>query len=441
MRPFDDINRLERATWLDGPAAVARTVVQRVLRHQGIKDVLHGVWLGHPLHPGVAQFALGSFTSAAVLDAVRGPEVGEQRPHRRGPGGDAAHGGQRMGGLRGRPRGPAAGGAGARGHERDRGRPLRHGAGRRARGGSGRVPSVAGGVIAGVGALLGGHLGYRQALGANHAEDITHIGPAEWQPLGPVANLPEGEPVRRRAGAVDVVVVRRGAEVTVLADRCSHLSAPLSDGELLDADGDARLVCPWHGSQFRVADGCVVHGPATALGAALRDPHDRAERGDAGRADPRGGRGAQPSGNGPAARPGHRQRRRHRRDPARLTRRYGGAPAVVPEGTPALRTTCSAVWWLGSDQGAMTNSGDRHRDDERAAPRPRDASHAWNSLRVIGWLLSGGQQEVDDEPGDGGEHVAAGGGGAPAPAGGRDQRWHRGLGDDVADERRRASAA
>ena len=134
----------------------------------------------------------------------------------------------------------------------------------RARGGSGRVASVAGGVVASLGAVLGGHLGYRQALGANHAEDITHIGPAEWQPLGPVADLPEGEPVRRRAGAVDVVVVRRGAEVFVLADRCSHLSAALSDGELVDADGDARLVCPWHGSQFRVADGCVVHGPATA---------------------------------------------------------------------------------------------------------------------------------------------------------------------------------
>jgi phenylpropionate dioxygenase-like ring-hydroxylating dioxygenase large terminal subunit len=63
--------------------------------------------------------------------------------------------------------------------------------------------------------------------------------------LGSVADIPEGEPVRRRAGAVDVVVVRRGAEVT-----CSptHLSAPLSDGELVDADGDAELVCPWHGS-------------------------------------------------------------------------------------------------------------------------------------------------------------------------------------------------
>ena len=23
-------------------------------------------------------------------------------------------------------------------------------------------------------------------------------------------------------------------------------------------------MCPWHGSEFRVSDGCVVHGPATA---------------------------------------------------------------------------------------------------------------------------------------------------------------------------------
>src|SRR6185312_11098710 len=106
----------------------------------------------------------------------------------------------------------------------------------RARGGSGRLPSVAGGVVAGVGALIGGHMGYRQALGANHAEDVTHIGPADWQPLGPIADLPDGEPVRRHAGRVEVVVVRRGAQVTVLADRCPYLSAPLSDGDLVDAD-------------------------------------------------------------------------------------------------------------------------------------------------------------------------------------------------------------
>jgi len=264
MRPFDEINRLERAEWLDRPAAAARTVVQRVLRHQGIKDALHGVWLGHPLHPGAAQFALGSFTSAALLDALGGQRSASTRLIAAGL-------------ATALPTAVSGWADYAEAHEDQQRVGLVHAAtngtavalfaaalAARARGSSGRLASVAGGVIAGVGAVLGGHLGYRQALGANHAEDITHIGPAGWQPLGTIAELPEGEPVRRRAGRVDVVVVRRGAGVTVLADRCPHLSAPLSDGELVEVEGEARLVCPWHGSQFRLADGCVVRGPATA---------------------------------------------------------------------------------------------------------------------------------------------------------------------------------
>ena len=79
MRPFHEINRLERAEWLDRPAAAARALVEHVLRPRGLKDVLHGVWLGHPLHPGAAQFALGSFTSAALLDALGGPRSGSTR--------------------------------------------------------------------------------------------------------------------------------------------------------------------------------------------------------------------------------------------------------------------------------------------------------------------------------------------------------------------------
>ena len=50
----------------------------------------------------------------------------------------------------------------------------------------------------------------------------------------------------------------------MLSDRCPHLSAPLHEGDVVDDDGEAHIVCPWHGSEFRVADGCVVHGPATA---------------------------------------------------------------------------------------------------------------------------------------------------------------------------------
>jgi nitrite reductase/ring-hydroxylating ferredoxin subunit len=56
------------------------------------------------------------------------------------------------------------------------------------------------------------------------------------------------------------VAIRSGGRVHVLADRCSHMSGPLSDGEL----ADGCLTCPWHGSVFRIADGSVARGPATA---------------------------------------------------------------------------------------------------------------------------------------------------------------------------------
>lgn len=264
MRPFDDITALERAEWLDRPAAAARSLVQRVLRHRGIKDVLHGVWLGHPLHPGAAQFALGAFTSAAMLDTLRGPRSASSQLI--------------VAGLAATVPTVASGWADwAEAHEDQQRVGLVHAAtngtavalfvaalAARARGRSGRLASVAGGAVVGVGAVLGGHMGYRQALGANHAEAVAHIGPARWKSLGPLADLPENKPVQRRAGAVDVVVVRRGDAVKVLADACSHLAAPLSDGELIDPDGDPRIVCPWHGSEFRLTDGCVVHGPATA---------------------------------------------------------------------------------------------------------------------------------------------------------------------------------
>jgi hypothetical protein len=50
------------------------------------------------------------------------------------------------------------------------------------------------------------------------------------------------------------------------ADRCSHLSGPLSEGDYRDG----CLSCPWHGSTFRVSDGTVARGPATAPQPAFR---------------------------------------------------------------------------------------------------------------------------------------------------------------------------
>jgi nitrite reductase/ring-hydroxylating ferredoxin subunit/uncharacterized membrane protein len=271
MRPFDDIARIERAEALDKPAAAVRAVVTTVLKNQTLKDALHGVWLGHPLHPGLAAVTAGSFLSATLLDTVGRP-VG---------GGRAPSSFLIATGLAMTPPTVAAGWADwSESHEDQQRVGLVHASAnivsvalyaaallRRVRGtGSGRLLSIAAGGASSAGALLGGHMGYRQAVGANHAEEVAHIGPADWQPLGPIAEVPLGQPVRRTAGEVPVMVLRRGAgeDVDVLSDKSPHLSASLHEGDLVEEDGELHIVCPWHSSEFRVSDGCVVHGPATA---------------------------------------------------------------------------------------------------------------------------------------------------------------------------------
>jgi len=263
MRPFDDISRLETAQALDRPVRVAQRVVGRVVRGKRVRDLLHGVWLGHPLHPGAAQFTLSAFVSASMIDAVGGD--------RRTSSGLIATG------LAMTPPTAAAGWTDWSVANPDQQRVgLVHAmsvavavscyAGAlvsRSRGGSGRLLSLAGGAIAGVAALLGGHLGYRQATGANHADRVSDVGPPEWTGIGSLAELPDGRPTRRFAGETAVFVLREGSGVTVLSDRCPHAAAPLHEGEVIGTDGERRIVCPWHGSEFRL-DGCVLHGPATA---------------------------------------------------------------------------------------------------------------------------------------------------------------------------------
>jgi nitrite reductase/ring-hydroxylating ferredoxin subunit len=126
--------------------------------------------------------------------------------------------------------------------------------------GAGRGLRLAGLAAVGLGGVLGGHISFRPAGGANHAEPIPHIVEPGWHHLATWDDLPDGKPVRKMVGEVRVVAVRTGSQVHVPADRCSHMSGPLSDGQL----ADGCLTCPWHGSVFRLADGSVARGPATA---------------------------------------------------------------------------------------------------------------------------------------------------------------------------------
>jgi nitrite reductase/ring-hydroxylating ferredoxin subunit len=267
VRPFDDIDRLADAEVLDKVAAPLRDAVHKVLTRQDVKDALHGVWMGHPLHPVLAQLTIGSFASAGILDVsprTRRPATAliliglvSAVPTAAAGWADYADGHeeqQRVGVVH-----AAANGAMLAGYvtslaSRARGRSFR-----------GALWGWAALAVGTVGASLGGHMAYHQAMGANHAEGYPHIGPGDWTDVGPVTDLPEGEPARRIVGDVGVLVVKRGEQVHALADRCAHASAPLHEGDLVDGDGRGEcVVCPWHGSVFRLDTGSVVHGPATA---------------------------------------------------------------------------------------------------------------------------------------------------------------------------------
>jgi nitrite reductase/ring-hydroxylating ferredoxin subunit len=252
------LSRLETAEVLDRMVTPVQKAA-RWLRPGPVRDALHGVWLGHPVHPMLVQASVGAWMSAGVLDLRPGNDDAARRLSVFGLMASAPavlagladwseqHEQQlRVGVVHALVNGTAIGLYGASLAARTEGRR--------------RVLRYAGLGTASLGALLGGHLSFRQAGGANHAEAVPHLVEPGWHDLTPFADLPEGRPVRRLLGEVPLLVLRRGDDVDVLADRCSHLSGPLSDGDIVDG----CVTCPWHGSVFRLSDGAVARGPATA---------------------------------------------------------------------------------------------------------------------------------------------------------------------------------
>ncbi len=260
------VARLESARRLDPVVGAVRGIIRAALKPGAVRDTLHGVWLGHPLHPLLTHVPIGMWSAAAVVDLTPGggpaassliatgcaayvptvlagwadwSELDEPR--------------QRVGLVHA----AAAGGAFAcyvgSLAARARGSHLR-----------GRAWSLAGlGFVTAAG-YLGGHLSYRLGAGVSRATDAVRRFPTGWHALARLEDLPDGVPTRREVEGVDLLVVRRGAHVDVLANSCPHLGAPLSAGSFVASSGQGCIVCPWHGSTFRLADGAVVHGPATA---------------------------------------------------------------------------------------------------------------------------------------------------------------------------------
>ena len=259
------------------PVSDAITKGVHAVEPRWLADLLHGTWLGHPLHPVLAEITLGTFVGTGVLDALA---LAGLVPDELDDGVDRAATTLASAGVAAALPTIAAGWtdwSDLRTEQKRLG--LVHSAGNyvatglliasvvarvRGRRQRGRVLSVAALAVSSLGAALGGHLSYRWSAGMNHTEDVSSRVPEDWTRVASYDDLVVGRPTAGRLGEVPVVVLREESGVSVMASACSHLSGPLSDGEVVVEDGQTCLVCPWHGSVFRVADGAVVHGPATS---------------------------------------------------------------------------------------------------------------------------------------------------------------------------------
>ncbi len=259
------LKNIESADALDRVTTPLSGFVNRILPDGRFRDLLHGVPFGHPAHPFLVQVPLGAWLSAVVLDRLPGTEKAAQ----------VLVG---IGTLAAAPAAAAGIADWAKGHDTHLRVGIVHWASNtvavacfaasfiqrsRGRAASGRGLALLGIGVASIGGYLGGHLVYRQALGANHVEDVPELLPDGWHAVADLDDLPDGL-TRRVVETVPVLVYRDGTEIRALADRCSHLSGPLHEGRLVHERDGACVVCPWHGSEFSLADGSVVHGPATS---------------------------------------------------------------------------------------------------------------------------------------------------------------------------------
>jgi nitrite reductase/ring-hydroxylating ferredoxin subunit/uncharacterized membrane protein len=264
-----NLDAVANQPWLDAVGKPLSEAVRALFRNAGpagqtAKNALHGVWLGHPLHPVLTDVPIGAWTTALALDA-REVATGDEAYGRAA---DFAIG---VGLV-------AAVGAAVTGlndwsetEGRSRRLGLLHGllnltatalvttsyalrkSGSRS---AGRTSALAGYGVAMGAAYLGGALVYKERIGVTHAVVAE---PEEFIPVLESSALPEGSMRKASIEDASFLLVRQRGRVCALAHSCAHLGGPLSEGTLKDGS----VVCPWHGSEFSLDDGRVLNGPAT----------------------------------------------------------------------------------------------------------------------------------------------------------------------------------
>ncbi len=250
--------------WLDQPASVLKQVTEPLLgpnAPKALKDLLYGTWLGHPLHPAITDVPVGSWTATAVLD-MTGYERAADATLKLGvlgAVGSAVTGAaqwfdlqemeepRRLGVLHASLNTAALGMYVASWMLRERGQRE-----------AGVALAMAGYAVAGTSAWIGGHLSF--VLGIGVSRDAFEQPPTKWRTALPEADLTDGEMKRVAVRGNPVVLLKQGDRVYATSATCTHVGGPLDEGEL----NGTCVTCPWHGSEFDLRNGHVLHGPATA---------------------------------------------------------------------------------------------------------------------------------------------------------------------------------
>ena len=249
-RPLGDVNH----RWL---SAVFRPI-------RPVKDLLSGVWLGHPLHAAATDIPIGTLLLTVVLDLLGQSAAA-----------DIALAATILFML-------AAAATGASDYADTDGaarvRATTHATlmvvallvllvsvALRAGNPSDRtIPialSLVGFLIVTAGAYVGGDVVYLFGnMVSRHAFRGTGT---KWIKLDAgdvtdLSTLPEATPTKAKAGINDLVVVRLGETVYALHAMCAHAGGPLPQGTVVDG----CIVCPFHGARYRLSDGRVRRGPA-----------------------------------------------------------------------------------------------------------------------------------------------------------------------------------
>ena len=252
---------VDRMPWIESLGQKVSDLLDPLFAHprgRQAKDLLNGRLIGHALHPVLTDLPIGFWSGSLLLDlagasrsagvlsaagsvsaiATAATGVADWK--------DTYGRDRRLGTVHG-----VVNLAGLAFHLASLGARLRL---RRRRA---RRLSLVGFSITTAAAYLGGELVFKR--GSMIDRNAWTFGPDEWTPVLPEAELAEGGTRKVDAGGRQVLLHRQAGLVHAIANTCPHAGGPLDEGTV----SGGIVTCPWHGSQFRLTDGAVCHGPST----------------------------------------------------------------------------------------------------------------------------------------------------------------------------------